>query len=56
MEELKKKNLDNIGFMVCLGVWLWLLFKMIFTQKNISILKLFLKSVHQNNLKILKKY
>jgi hypothetical protein len=46
-------------FLGCLGMWLWFLFKMLFTQKIMSIiffLKLFLRSAHQNNLKTSKTY
>ena len=46
-------------FLGCLGMWLWFLFKMLFTQKIMSIiffLKLFLRSAHQNNLQTSKTY
>jgi len=44
----------------CIGVWLWLLFKVFFVPKCIKMIffifkKLFLRSAHQNNLKHTKK-
>jgi hypothetical protein len=59
-----RKNFTDHLYAALLGrgsrhyeVWLWLLFKVFFTYKNIKIIfkkKLFLISSHQNNLKISK--
>jgi len=53
----KPRPTKNMGVTKSLGVWLWLFFKVFFILKYIKIIffifkKLFLISMHQNNLKI----